>query len=141
MKHIICYWTKTGHSKKLALALAEALSVPALDLKTQFPEEPSDTLFLVSGIYAGQNDPELLEKLQKLEPGKVGKVVLITSCTSGTTPQDQARKTLLDRGIQVVSREFLCKGRFLIFAWSHPNQTDLENAVEFAKEVLSMDLR
>ena len=137
MKHAIYYWTKTGHSKKLADFMSESLSVPARNLKENGTlEGPIDTLFLVSGIYGGQNDPGLIQELEKLNPDKVGRVVLITSCTSGSTPQDQARKTLTNLGIPVARQEFICKGRFLIFAWSHPNQTDLQNLASFAKGFL-----
>lgn len=137
MKHAIIYWTKTGHSKKLAMALSEAFSIPAIDLKRNLTlEEPVDTLFLVSGIYGGKNDPALITELAKLDPDIVGRVVLITSCTSGSTPQDQARKTITNLGIPVALQEFICKGRFLIFAWNHPNQTDLQNLASFAKGFL-----
>lgn len=137
MKHMIIYWTKTGHSKKLAMALSEALSIPAIDLKTKLTlDEPVDTLFLVSGIYGGKNDPALITELAKLDPGKIGRVVLVTSCTSGSAPSEQARKTLTELGIPVVPKEFLCKGGFLIFAWKHPDRNDLNHAVEFAKGFL-----
>ena len=140
MKHAIFYWTKTGHSKKLADSLSESLSVPARNLKEHAVlDGPVDTLFLVSGIYVGQNDPGLIQELEKWDPDKVGRVVLITSCTSGSTPQDQARKTLTSLGIPVARQEFICKGRFLIFAWSRPNETDLSQMVRFASELLGQN--
>lgn len=140
MKHAILYWTKTGHSKKLARALSEALSIPAMDLKeTSILDGPIHTLFLVSGIYASQSDPLMMTALSQLDLSQVSKVVLVTSCTSGSTPQDQVRKALVERSIPVAEEEFICKGSFLIFAWGRPNEKDMSKAVRFASERLSQD--
>jgi hypothetical protein len=43
----------------------------------------------------------------------------------------------MNKGIIVVD-EFICQGNFLFFGLGHPNKTDLENAVTFAKEVIGV---
>jgi menaquinone-dependent protoporphyrinogen IX oxidase len=79
MKTSIIYATRTGHSKKIAEAIARSLSIQALDIK-DFPViAETDLLFIVGGIYGGKSSPQLLEYLKNLVPEKIGKAVLITS--------------------------------------------------------------
>ena len=58
--HVI-YFSKSGHSRTLAQAVAKALSLEAMEL-TQVPADlSSDLVFLVTGIYGGVPDPKVKE--------------------------------------------------------------------------------
>ncbi len=134
MNSKVIYFTKTGHSRKIGKRLGEELQVEALDVKENPKLKDVDLLFVVGGIYGGKSDPKLLNYLDTLEAGAVKKAVLITSCTSMKSPQNQVRERLEAKGVEVSKKEFICKGNFLIFGWGHPNKEDLQNAVDFAKK-------
>lgn len=58
MKYAVRYYTKTGNTKKLAQAVAEALGVEALPISKPL-SEPVDLLFLGNSYYAFSIDPEV----------------------------------------------------------------------------------
>ena len=132
MKQAVVYLTKTGHSRKLAHAVAEVLGVPAQAVKNS-PSLPEDCqLFLVGGIYGGHSLPPMLEYAHSLSPERVRQAVLITSCTTGQTRQDDVRQALLQNGIPVAD-EFVCRGSFLFLGLGHPNKQELADAAALAK--------
>jgi flavodoxin len=130
----IIYFSKTGHSKKIAQRIAEDLKIDVLNAKDQPKLQDVDLLFMVGGIYGGKSDPKFLEYIDQIDEGAVKKAILMTSCTSSKSTQDQVRQKLEAKGITVFKDEFLCRGNFLIFGWGHPNKEDIQNAVDFAKE-------
>lgn len=135
MKAQVLYATMTGHSKKIAHAIAERLGTQPHDLK-QNPTLPDcDLLFIVSGIYSGEAKPELLSFVKTLSPNQVKKVALITSSTRNSA-QGSLRKTLTDIGIPVETEEYLCQGGFLFKAMGHPNKDEIEGAVAFAEKCI-----
>lgn len=134
MKTKVIYYTKTGHSKKIANAIAKSLDITAQDIKQNKVIDETDLLFIVGGIYANDSMPEMKDYVKKLDYSKVKKVVLVTSCTTNKTPQTNIRKILEENKIEVSNDEFICKGSFLFFGIGHPNKEDINNAVEFAKK-------
>lgn len=132
----VVYATKTGHSRKIAQAIAQKLNVEPMNIKENPQIKEVDLLFIVGGIYGGQSLPELIQFAESLDKDKVGKVALITSCTSKNTPQSLIRTKLLENGIKVVDDEFICQGNFLFFGLGHPNKSEISNAVEYSKRLL-----
>ncbi len=132
MRTALIYATKTGHSKKLAEAIANELKITALNINTDPKLEDMDLLFIVGGIYGNQSLPELLVYLKRLDGKKVKKAILITSCASKKTKQKAAREILTEKGIAVDEEEFICQGSFLIMGMGHPDKNDLDNAAAFA---------
>lgn len=135
MKTGIIYYSKTGHSKKIADAISTALQIKAEDIKTNPDLSDMDLLFIIGGIYAGKSDQTLFEYVKKIDNSKVKKVALITSCASNKTKQVLIREELEKNHIEVLPEEFICKGNFLIMSHGHPNATDIKDAVSFAKKV------
>ena len=136
MKTAVIYATKTKHSKKLAEAIASAFHVEAKNI-TENPElQDKELLFIASGIYGGVSMPELVEYVKKLKAPLPKQVAIITSCTSGKQKQVNLRSALEEKGIEVID-EFVCRGSFLFFSMKHPNDKDLQDAVEFALNVAS----
>lgn len=134
LKQSIVYASKTGHSKKIAKAIAKELQITAQDIKSNPTMEGIDLLFIVGGIYASQSSPELIKYLEKLDNTMVKKVVLVTSCMSKIMKQEAIRKLLTEKNIKVAENEFTCQGSFLFFGLKHPNKTDTDNAITFAKQ-------
>ena len=133
MKNAVIYYTKLGHSKKIAQAIANELNVQAQDVRDNPKLADLDRLYIVSGIYGGVSAPELLSYLKTLDPQQVKQALLLTSSAGKTTPATDVRAVLTDLGIPVMREEFTCQGAIFLFAMGHPNKTDLQNAVAFAK--------
>jgi|LFRM01.2.fsa_nt_gb flavodoxin len=129
------YHTRTGHSRKIAGAIARALGLEAKDIKDWPEDGQADLLFIVGGIYGGRSDTKLLNFISRLKPGSVARAVLITSCASGKDGQAQVRQALEGQGVPVGKREFICPGNFLFFRRGRPNQKDLADAADFALRV------
>ena len=128
----VMFYSKSGHSRKIARSLGDALGIPVLEV----PETPkkADILYIVSGIYASKGAPELLAAVEKLDPASIKKVVLFTSSAAGSTRQDEVRAVLKRKGIPVAAEEFVCPGQFLFFKRKRPNEQDCKDAVEFARK-------
>ncbi len=128
----VIYATKTGHSRKIAMAIAGELNCSAQNITENPNLSQVDVLFLVGGIYGNQSLPELLKYVEGLTPQNVKKVVLITSSCSKTGKQTEVRKVLERKGILVDEEEFTCQGSFLVFGMGHPNKKEIGQAVDFA---------
>ena len=74
MKTAVRYYTKTGNTKRLAEAVANAVGVEALPISEPVAE-PVDILFLGNSYYAFSIDPEVREFVASLDKEKVGKIV------------------------------------------------------------------
>ena len=74
MKAAVRYYTKTGNTKRLAEAVANAVGAEALPLESPI-EEAVDVLFLGNSYYAFNIDPEVRAFLRKLDKEKVGRIV------------------------------------------------------------------
>lgn len=135
MKTEIIYATLTGHSKKIASAVANKLGITPHSVKENPQINDCDLLYIVSGIYGGDCSPELLKFTQSLSSKQVKKVALITSSTR-VVPQKTIRDALALNGIEVLKDEYLCKGGFLFMAFSHPNKDEINGAVRFAEKLI-----
>jgi len=131
----IVYATKTKHSRKLAEAVGHALNVKTENIADQPEMQNIDLLFIAGGIYGGESLPELVSFVKALDSQKVKTAALITSCASGTQKQGTIRRILEEKNIPVVG-EVVVPGAILVVKLGHPNQTDIEKAVTFAKEMI-----
>ena len=74
MTFAVRYYTKTGNTRKLATAIADALGVQALPISEPVTE-PVDILLLGNSYYAFSIDPEVRSFVKGLDNEKVGKIV------------------------------------------------------------------
>jgi len=136
MDRKILYMTKTGHSRKIAHAIADTLELEALDAKTNPDLSNTDLLIVVGGIYAGRSNPELIEFMKRIDSTLVKHAVLITSCASKKFFQKEVRAVLFENGIEVFPKEFVCRGNFLFVGLGHPNKQDFADAIDFTKQAI-----
>jgi flavodoxin len=134
MNVAVVYATVTGHSRKIAQAIAQRLSVEAQDYKSKPTLDSVDLLFMVSGIYAGKSSADFLSYVKEIEPAAVHEVVLITSSMGKTTRQVMVREALEAKGVAVASDEYTCQGNFLFFGWGHPKKEEIDGAADFAQK-------
>lgn len=137
MRISIIYATKTNHTKKLAEAIGSQIEVVPQNISESPVIENVDILFIGSGIYAGKVSPKLESFLNSIDKANVKQAVLFSSCTSGEDQTQVLRKLLVQKGISVAEKTFVCKGKFLFFSRKHPDKTDLQNVKEFAIHIVN----
>jgi len=135
MKNTVVYYTKLGHSKKIAWAVANELGVKAQDIRENPEIKDVDQLYIVSGIYGIVSAPQLLEFLKTLDGQKIKRAYLLTSSGGKTTRAAEVRSVLTELGIPVAEEEFTCQGAIFLFGMGHPNKADIQNAIHFVQSV------
>ena len=135
MKVAVRYYTKTGNTKRLAEAVAEAVGAEALPLSSPI-EEPVDILFLGNSYYAFSIDPEVRSFIRSLEKGKVGRIVNFGSAAMLNSTWKKVKAEADKIGIPMDKREFHCKGEFKGLHKGRPNNEDLKAAAAFAKSFI-----
>ena len=135
MKVAVRYYTKTGNTRRLAEAVAEAVGAKALPISTPVTE-PVDVLFLGNSYYAFSIDPEVRDFVRSLDKGKVGRIVNFGSATMLNSTYKKVKAEADRVGIPMDEREFHCKGEFKGIHKGRPNEEDLQAAAEFARNII-----
>lgn len=135
MNIAVRYYTKTGNTKKLAEAVAEAVGVEALPISEPI-EEKVDILFLGNSYYAFTIDPEVRTFVQGLDKEMVGKIVNFGSAAMLNSTYKKVKAEADKVGIPMDEREFHCKGEFKGLHKGKPDATDLKAAADFAKAIV-----
>ena len=135
MTYAVRYYTKTGNTKRLAEAVAEALGVEALPLSAGI-KEAVDILFLGNSYYAFNIDPEVKQFIASLDKDLVGKIVNFGSAAMLNSTYKKVKAEADKVGIPMDEREFHCRGEFKGIHKGKPDENDLKAAGEFAKQFL-----
>ena len=135
MKFAVRYYTQTGNTKKLAEDVADALGVEALPI-TEPVKEPVDVLFLGNSYYAFSIAPQVRAFIQKLDKEKVGMIANFGSAAMMGSTFKKVAAEAKRMGIPMVNKEFHCRGEFKGLHKGRPNEQDLANAAEFARQFL-----
>ena len=132
----IIYDSKTGHTKKLAEAMAKKLGIEAVKFAPGVKVENVDLLFIGSGIYASKFTDEFNAFLKTLDQTNVKRAALFITNLPGKLNDLPIVETLKSNNIVVEKEVYVCKGQFLFLSRKHPNAEDLIGAATFAKRVL-----
>ena len=135
MKIAVRYYTKTGNTKRLAEAVAEAVGVTAFPISTPI-EEPVDLLFLGNSYYAFSIDPEVRDFIRGLNKAMVGCIVNFGSAAMLNSTYKKVKAEADKVGIPMDKREFHCKGEFKGVHKGRPNDEDLAAAAAFARSIV-----
>ena len=135
MKVAVRYYTKTGNTRRLAEAVAEAVGAKALPISTPVTE-PVDVLFLGNSYYAFSIDPEVRDVVRSLDKSKVGRIVNFGSAAMLNSTYKKVKAEADRVGIPMDEREFHCKGEFKGIHKGRPNEEDLQAAAEFARNII-----
>lgn len=134
MKLAIRYYTRSGNTKKLALAMEEALGVSAKDISEPLTEY-ADILFLGNSYYAFDAEDSVKQYIQD-NKGYIHKVVCFgTSALLGST-RKHLQSVCDNCGIILENKAFHCFGEFGPMHKGRPNTQDLLHAQEFAQSVI-----
>jgi flavodoxin len=134
MRFAVRYYTKTGNTKRLAEAVAKELGVEALPISTPV-EDKVDYLFLGNSYYAFNIDPEVKTFIASLDKDKVGKIVNFGSAAMLNSTYKKVKAEADKVGIQMLDKEFHCKGEFKGVHKGRPNDDDIKAAIEFARSI------
>jgi flavodoxin len=133
MTYAVRYYTKTGNTKRLAEAIAKELGVEALPISEPV-NEAVDYLFLGNSYYAFNIDPEVRAFVSSLVKEKVGKIVNFGSAAMLNSTYKKVKAVADTVGIAMDDKEFHCKGEFKGIHKGRPNENDIKNAIQFAKQ-------
>ena len=135
MKIAVRYYTKTGNTKKLAEAVAEAVGAEALPLNAPI-EEAVDILFLGNSYYAFSIDPEVREFVRSLDRSKVGRIVNFGTAAMLNSTYKKVKAEAEKVGVPMDEREFHCRGEFKGMHKGRPSEEDLKVAAAFARSIV-----
>jgi flavodoxin len=133
MKIEVRYLSKSGNTKKVADAIGNAVSVPAMMINETVPAD-TDLLFLGGAVYAFGIDDEMKKFIAGL-PQSVKKVAVFSTSAIVKSAYDNISKLLSERKIAVYDEGFYTRGEFKFMHKGRPNADDLKLAVEFAKRI------
>jgi len=135
MNTAIRYFSKFGHSAKMADVVAQVTGVKAETVAMPI-SEPVDTLYLGSGVMLGKISGDMVNFIKTLTPNNVKRVVCFGSCAIIKSPVPQMRQLLEAQGITVDDQSFTCKGSMGPLHAGHPNQQDLDNLRQFIETTI-----
>ena len=135
MKVAVRYYTKTGNTKRLAEAVANAVGVEALPISEPV-DEAVDILFLGNSYYAFNIDPEVKEFIHSLDGSKVGCIINFGSAAMLNSTWKKVKAEADKAGVKMDKREFHCKGEFKGLHKGRPNADDLADAAAFARSIV-----
>lgn len=128
------YLSKSGNTKKVAEAIADELGVLAEPITKGISGEV-DILFLGGAIYWAGVDNDLKKFILNLD-SSVKKVAIFSTTAITKSAYEDIKKLFKTKDIQVMEKEFHCRGEFSKFHRGRPNTEDLKLAAEFAREIV-----
>lgn len=135
MKTAIRYYSKFGHTRKMAAVVAQETGAEALTIETPITE-PVDVLYLGSAVYAAVVDWRVKKFIKTLTPDLVKSVICFSSAAIIESNYPRVRRMLEARGITVDDRQFTCRGSMGPIQAGHPNEQDLESLRAFVRNTL-----
>lgn len=137
MKIRIMYHSRSGNTKKVAEAIAQAVGQVAEAVPPAYPADNVKLMFLGSGVYANKPDKKMIEYIGTLRAAQIKNVALFGTIGSHDTAITYMRDMLKAQGINVLEETFTCPGKyFIFFKRKHPTADELKAAQEFAKRAV-----
>ena len=134
MKCQVRYYTRSGNTKKLADAIAEAVSVEAHDITAPLTEKV-DILFLGSSYYAFDAD-DAVKSFIADNKDNIGKIVCFGTSAMMKSMRKPITKVADKFSVAVANEEFHCRGQFGKIHKGRPNEKDVEDVKKFATQIM-----
>ena len=135
MKIAVRYYTRSGNTKKLADAIAEAVSVESCDITVPLTEK-ANVLFLGASYYAFDAD-DAVKSFIADNKNNIGKIVCFGTSAMMKSMRKPIEKVAGKLGVAVADEEFHCRGQFGKIHKGRPKEKDIEEAKKFATHILS----
>jgi len=131
MEFQVIYFSKTGHTKKVAEAIASQLGIEADNVKDAKLKKDA-LVFLGSGCY-GNKPAKIMTKFIEDNIFKSRNVALFGTSGSGNGLEVIEMENILDTKKACIKGKFFCKGKAFFINWGRPNNEDLNEAKKFAQ--------
>ncbi|MBQ9360131.1 MAG: flavodoxin [Lachnospiraceae bacterium] len=130
MSIAVRYYSRSGNTKAVAEAIADAAGVAAVSVDQDGASitETADVLFIGGALYAYGIDSHLKEYLKGLDGSKVKKAVVFSTSWISKHSIDLIKKGLKEKGIDVEDEAFYVK--------SKPDEAQLKAAADFARKYM-----
>ena len=135
MNIAVRYYTRSGNTKRLADAVADAVSVKAENVTVPLTQK-ADILFLGCSYYAFDVD-EAVKSFITSNKDYIGKIVCFGTSAMMKSIKKPVSKAAGAVGVAVANEEFHCRGQFGKIHKGRPNSEDIEKISSFAKEIIS----
>lgn len=132
----VVYVSKSGHTEKLAKAIAEECGCTALNLSEPHILDDPECLFIGAGVYSGKINQNLFDYISQLPANKIKCAAIFTSSVTKKDRTEYLINTLRSKGIEVFPEQFSCYGSLAFFKRNRPNAEDIEAVKAFARRVL-----
>ncbi len=132
MNIAVRYYTRSGNTQKLAMAIADTVGVKAENVSVPLSEK-TDILFLGSSVYAGGVDPAVKIFLEE-NAENIGQIVNFSTAALLSSTYKQVKKLADENGIKMAEAEFHCRGSFAFLHKNRPNTKDINNVKIFAQQ-------
>lgn len=129
------YFSRSGNTKKLAEAIAQAAGTRATALSEPLAE-PVHLLFIGSSVYGFDLDDTVKDYIGRLSPVDVKAVALFGTSALVKSGNQAMAKLLREVHITVLKESFYCRGSFSFLHRGRPNQGDLQMAAAFARTAM-----
>ena len=130
MNIAVRYYSKSGNTRAVAEAVAEAVGVKAVSVDTAEADikEPVDLLFIGGALYAYGLDKHLKEYLKTLKKENVKKAVVFSTSWFSKHSVDLIKNGLKEAGIPVEEEFFYVKNK--------PSDEQKKQAADFARKFI-----
>lgn len=130
MNIAVRYYSKSGNTKAVADAVAEAVGVKAVSVDAAQADikEPVDLLFIGGALYAYGLDKHLKEYLKTLKKENVKKAVVFSTSWLSKHSVDLIKNGLKEAGIPVEEEFFYVKNK--------PSDEQKKQAADFARKFI-----
>ena len=133
MTKAIRYYSKFGHTRKMAAIVSEKVGVPAETIEQPITERV-DVLYFGSAVYAAVVDWRVKKFIKTLSPDKVGRVICFSSAAIIESNYPKIKELFEKQGITVDERQFTCRGSMvntnLVLPMSLPIISPLNDTLE-----------
>jgi len=133
MNTAIRYYSKFGHTRKMAAVVSEVTGAEALTIEHPITE-PVDVLYFGSAVYATVVDWRVKKYIRTLTPDKVGRVICFSSAAIIESNYPKVKALFEAQGIAVDERQFTCRGSMGPVKAGHPNKQDLDDLRTFTEQ-------
>ena len=134
MKIAVRYYTRSGNTKRLADAIAKAVSADAREVSEPL-EERVDVLFLGCSYYAFDIDQAVKDFIVN-NKDSIGRIVCFGTSAMMKSMVKPVRKVAKAVNVEVADEDFHTRGQFGKLHKGRPNDEDLASACEFAKRYI-----
>ena len=135
MNIAVIYQSRTGHTKKVAKAIAHALHTEAWGID-EVKDLDCDLLILGGGVYAATLDKDMKKFLSGLTGTSAKRVALFGTSAGGRKPFGMMEKILRDKGLPIHPDFLFIPGAWAFLNRGRPNEDDCQKAEEWAKGLL-----